>query len=80
MIKQENEMNRGKISFTKILVGVMLFVLLLLHSLAQAATITVTSSADSGAGTLRQAIVDAASDDTINFGSSAESVINCRLR
>ncbi len=34
---------------------------------ALAATITVTSAADSGPGTLRQAILDAASGDTINF-------------
>lgn len=37
---------------------------------AQAATITVTSSADSGAGTLRQAIADSADGGTINFSSS----------
>jgi hypothetical protein len=34
---------------------------------ALAGTITVTSAEDSGAGTLRQAILDAAPDDTINF-------------
>ena len=34
---------------------------------AQAATITVTSPGDSGAGTLRQVILNAASGDTINF-------------
>ncbi len=34
---------------------------------ARAATITVTSAGDSGLGTLRQAISDAASGDTINF-------------
>jgi len=35
---------------------------------AQAATLTVTSVGDSGAGTLRQAILDASGGDTINFG------------
>jgi hypothetical protein len=34
---------------------------------ALADTVTVTSAEDSGAGTLRQAILDAASGDTINF-------------
>jgi Right handed beta helix region len=36
-------------------------------AVTHAATITVTSAGDSGAGTLRQAIVDANSGDTINF-------------
>ncbi|MHB8810437.1 MAG: hypothetical protein ACYC9M_10545 [Desulfobulbaceae bacterium] len=34
---------------------------------ANAATITVTSTADAGAGSLRQTIVDAAASDTIDF-------------
>ena len=42
---------------------------------AQAATIIVTSTADSGAGTLRQAILDANSDDTINFSLPASSAV-----
>jgi hypothetical protein len=42
---------------------------------AAAATITVTSTADSGAGSLRQAILDAASGDTINFSLPADSTI-----
>jgi len=43
--------------------------LLLGAATAQAATLTVASSADSGAGTLRQAILDASPSggDTINF-------------
>ena len=43
--------------------------LLLGAATGQAATLTVTSSGDSGAGTLRQAILDASSlgSDTINF-------------
>ena len=39
-------------------------------SAASAATITVTNNNDSGAGSLRQAIADAASGDTINFADS----------
>jgi hypothetical protein len=44
-----------------------LFVLLFNAIAAYGATITVFSNADSGAGTLRQAIFDASSGDTINF-------------
>ena len=36
----------------------------------QAATITVTNTNDGGAGSLRQALVDAIDGDTINFHSS----------
>src|SRR5256885_9793974 len=36
----------------------------------QAATITVTNNADSGSGSLRQALADAHNEDTINFDSS----------
>src|SRR5690349_8204528 len=42
---------------------------------AKAATLTVTSTADSGAGSLRQAILDAASGDTINFALPSNSTI-----
>ena len=38
--------------------------------LAQGATITVTSTADSGPGSLRQALLDAVSGDTITFDTS----------
>jgi len=49
---------------------------LLFHAVvAHAATFTVTSTADSGAGTLRQAIADAAPGDTINFSLPGGSVI-----
>ena len=44
-------------------IGLMFF----LASPAHAATITVSSTGDSGAGTLRQAIIDAAAGDTIDF-------------
>src|SRR5436853_2751147 len=37
---------------------------------ASAATITVINASDSGAGSLRQAISDSSSGDTINFDSS----------
>jgi hypothetical protein len=50
--------------------------LMLAHPPAtQAATLTVTSTADSGTGTLRQAIADAAPGDTINFSLPALSEI-----
>ena len=49
---------------------------MLFHAvIAHAATVTVTSTADSGAGTLRQALADAASGDTINFSLPGGSVI-----
>ncbi len=38
------------------------------------ATITVTSSANSGAGTLRQAVIDAGSGDTIEFDGSVTQI------
>jgi hypothetical protein len=41
---------------------------------ARAATIVVTSAADSGPGSLRQAIADAAPGDTITFASSVNTV------
>ncbi len=43
--------------------------LMLLAAYSHAATLVVTSNSDSGAGTLRQAIADAASGDTITFAS-----------
>ncbi len=42
---------------------------------ASAATITVTSNLDSGAGSLRAAILSAVSGDTIAFGSTAQGTI-----
>ena len=55
--------------------------------MVKAATLTVTSPADSGPGTLRQAIIDAVSGDTINFAvgittitlTTAELLINKNL-
>ena len=42
---------------------------------AAANTLTVTNTNDSGAGSLRQAIADAASGDTINFNLPPNSTI-----
>ena len=44
----------------------------LFNPAVQAATLTVTSNADAGAGSLRQAILDAAADDKIHFESDME--------
>ena len=40
----------------------------------QAATITVTSASDNGPGTLRRAILSAASGDTINFAAGMTTI------
>lgn len=65
MIKTKNSFQR----ITRILFG--LAVLICLSTAAQAATFTVTSNANSGGGTLRQAILDSNTSagvfDTINF-------------
>ena len=45
-------------------------ILLIAASPLHAATLTVTNTSDSGAGSLRQAIADAVSGDTINFDAS----------
>jgi hypothetical protein len=52
----------------RILFATCLSALCLIALNAQAATITVTNTNDSGAGSLRQAIVDAHNGDTIGFG------------
>ena len=63
--------NRSRILFLSLVAGPVLF-----HAtIAHAATFTVTSTSDSGAGTLRQALMDAASGDTINFSLPQGSVI-----
>ncbi|NCC53552.1 MAG: right-handed parallel beta-helix repeat-containing protein [Spartobacteria bacterium] len=58
-----------------------LFGSLLISSQAWSATITVTNTSDSGAGSLRQAIADANSGDTINFSLAypAQITVNTRL-
>ena len=48
--------------------------LLLCAAAAQANTITVTSASDSGAGSLRQAILDASPGDTINFAAGITTI------
>ena len=47
---------------------------LLLNSVAEAATLTVTSTADSGAGSLRNAITAAAAGDTITFAAGITTI------
>ena len=54
----------------RILFATCLSALCLIALSTQAATITVTNTNDSGAGSLRQAIADAVNGDTINFNSS----------
>lgn len=52
------------------------FILFLLFpGLSQAATLTVTNTNDSGAGSLRQTIADASSGDTINFDAAVTGTI-----
>lgn len=48
---------------------------LLAFGAAQAATITVRSNADAGAGSLRQALIDATPGDTIDFSPTAVPTI-----
>ena len=55
-------------STCRILFATWLSTLCLIAPSTQAATITVTNTNDSGAGSLRQAIADAVSGDTIDFG------------
>lgn len=53
---------------------------LLCAGAAQAAVITVTSSGNSGTGTLRQALADAADGDTINFAFAGATTIGLSSR
>jgi predicted outer membrane repeat protein len=57
-------------SIRRILFATCLSALCLIAFSTQAATITVTNTNDSDAGSLRQALVDAVDGDTINFDSS----------
>src|SRR6516225_10643417 len=65
-------MNRQMRTFNsntcRILFATCLSALCLVAPSTQAATITVTNTNDSGAGSLRQAIADAVNGDTIDFG------------
>ncbi len=64
----------GKMRHRGLFLALVAGALLFSAFVAQAATITVTSPADSGAGTLRQAILDANSDDTINFSAGITTI------
>src|SRR6476646_9788454 len=55
-------------SICRILFATCLSALCLIALSTQAATITVTNTNDSGAGSLRQALADAVNGDTIDFG------------
>jgi hypothetical protein len=55
-------------SICRILIATCLSALCLIALSTQAATITVTNTNDSGAGSLRQAIADANDGDTVEFG------------
>lgn len=57
-----------------VLLSSVIFILLQI-SQTYAATITVTSNANSGAGTLRQALLDATTGDTIDFNLSGGSEV-----
>jgi uncharacterized repeat protein (TIGR01451 family) len=66
-----NSQLRKSINWPPVRLGFLLITLLLAcFALASAATITVTNNNDSGAGSLRQAISDSSSGDTIDFDSS----------
>ncbi len=60
--------SRTKLLRTMRLVAGLMLLVLATAQATRAATITVTNPNDSGPGSLRQAIADAASGDTINFG------------
>lgn len=53
--------------------------LLAAASAAQAATLTVTNLADSGPGSLRQAVLDAASGDVIEFGLAGDITLSAMI-
>ena len=54
--------------------------LLAMPGLARAATLTVTNTNDTGAGSLRGEILAASSGDTINFGVSGTITLGSALR
>jgi len=61
----------GRLAFA----GIALVALLAFASIASAAELQVTSTGDTGPGTLRQAILDAAPGDTIRFAAGGQGVI-----
>ena len=58
-----------------VIIGILFFLLSLIVSEIQAATLTVTNKNNSGAGSLRQAILSAATGDTINFAAGLKGSI-----
>ncbi len=61
-------------NYTSFINFLCLIITFFLSTITFAATITVTSSANSGAGTLRQAVLDANNGDTIEFNGSVTSI------
>src|SRR6476659_2480177 len=70
MTPMNTKMKRFNLNTCRILFTTCLSALCIVALSTQAATITVTNTNDSGAGSLRQALVDAVDGDTINFNSS----------
>src|SRR5882757_5017798 len=68
MTAMNTQMKTFNSNTCRILFATCLSALCLIALNAQAATITVTNTNDSGAGSLRQAIADANNGDTIDFG------------
>jgi hypothetical protein len=61
---------------TKLYIGICaLFLILFTATISQAATITVTNLNNVGAGSLRQAVIDAVSGDTIDFAPNVRGTI-----
>jgi len=69
-MKDTTQMKTFNSNMCRILFATCLSALCFVALSTQAATITVTNTNDSGAGSLRQAIADAVNGDTINFNSS----------
>ena len=61
---------------TRLLCTTLLLLISMMSPHLMAATITVTSLSDSGAGSLRQAISDAAAGDTIDFDNTLSGTIS----
>ena len=72
---EETRMIRARRLTQVALVGVALVAMLTIASIASAAELQVTATGDTGPGTLRQAIADAAPGDTITFAAGGQGVI-----
>src|SRR2546423_9065440 len=68
MTSMNTQMKTFNSNTCRILLAMCLSILCLIALSTQAATITVSNTNDSGAGSLRQAIADANDGDTIDFG------------